>query len=144
MSVPQGLQILWQPGVEFRHLSIDRFNSLVAGHRDAVVAVQNEVRVADLVQAHGRKRLAPVEGSIYALPPRSQAGLIGQKDPVELRTPADAPNYLLYPHHPSSEANAIARAECPPDLLEAGQPLGGRVVPQISLHPPEECLPVGA
>src|SRR5215217_2184199 len=87
-------------GMKLRHLGIDPFHALVAGHRDAVVAVCDEVRVADLVQAHGWQLLAPVEGLIYSLPPLPHTRLRGQEDLVELRASTDAAHYLLHPHDP--------------------------------------------
>src|SRR5919112_1653916 len=70
-------------GMELRHLSIDPFYAWVAGHRDAVVAVCDEVRVADVVQAHGWQLLAPVEGPIYSLPALPHTRLRGQEELVD-------------------------------------------------------------
>src|SRR5215213_11579660 len=98
-------------GMELRHLGIDPFHAVGAGHRDAVVAVCDEVRVADLVQAHGWQLLAPVEGPIYSLPPLPHTRLRGQEDLVELRASTDAARYLLHPHHPPSDANPAHHAE---------------------------------
>src|SRR5215207_5119798 len=124
-------------GMELRHLGIDPFHAVVAGHRKAVVAVCDEVRVADLVQAHGWQLLAPVEGSIYSLPPLPHTRLRGQEDPGELRVSTDAAHYLLHLHHPPSDANPAHRTKFLPEVLEAGQPLGGGAVSQTGHQPPE-------
>src|SRR5215210_43276 len=131
-------------GMKLRHLGIDPFHVVIASHRDAVVAVCDEVRVADLVQAHGWQLLAPVEGPIYPLPPLPHARLRGQEDRVELRASTDAARYLLHPHHPPSDANPAHRTEFLPEVLEAGQPVGGEAVPQTGHQPPEARPPAGA
>jgi hypothetical protein len=58
----------WQQGAELRHFGIDELDPLEAVHRDAVVAVQNEVGASDLVQAHRRQLLAADERPVYVLP----------------------------------------------------------------------------
>src|SRR5919107_3861768 len=131
-------------GMELRHLGIDPFHAVVAGHRDAVVAVCHEVRVADLVQAHGWQLLAPVEGPIYSLPPLPHTRLRGQEVLVELRASTDAAHYLLHPHHPPSDTNPAHHAELFPEVLEAGQLIGGGAVSQTGHQPPEERPPAGA
>src|SRR5215218_978911 len=90
-------------GMELRHLSIDPFHALVAGHCTAVVAFW-----------------------------------------VELRASTDAARYLLHPHHPPPDANPAHHAELFPEVLEAGQPIGGGAVSQTGPEPPEERPPAGA
>src|SRR5919107_3416239 len=109
-----------------------------------MIAVCDEVRVADLVQAHGWKLLASVEGPIYSLPPLPHARLRGQEDLVELRASTDAAHYLLHPHHSPSDANPAHHAELFPEVLEAGQPIDGGTVSQTGPQPPEERPPAGA
>jgi hypothetical protein len=49
---------------EIGHLGVDPLDPVVADHADAVVAVEDEVGVADLVQAHRRQLFAAVSGRI--------------------------------------------------------------------------------
>src|SRR5918995_5423846 len=130
--------------MELRHLGIDPFHTVVASYRDAVVAICDEVRVANLVEAHGWKLLATVEGPIYPLPSHPHARLRGQEDRVELRASTDAARYLLHPHHPPSDANSAHCAEFLPEVLETGQPVGGGAVSKTGHQPPEERPPAGA
>jgi hypothetical protein len=44
---------LRQQGTERRHFGVDPLDAVVAGYRDAGVAIENEVGTADLVEADG-------------------------------------------------------------------------------------------
>jgi hypothetical protein len=114
-------------GTKLRHFGIDHLRSLVVGYRYTVVAVQDEVRISDLVEAHRREFLASVEGSVYALPPRPRARLRGHEGPIELPTSADAAHYLFHPYHLPSERKAIERAQRFADFLKTEQPIRGKV-----------------
>lgn len=67
------LPVLWQGGAELRHVGVYPLYTVVAVHRDAVVAIQNELVFVNLVQAHRRELLAPVEGPVHVLPLRPRA-----------------------------------------------------------------------
>src|SRR3712207_2343225 len=99
-------------GVELRHISVDPLNTVVAGYRDTVVAVQDEVEAPYLVEAHRRQLLAPVEDPIYALPPLFHARSGGHEVSIELRTPTDAAHYLSYGRCPDAPMDS---AQCPRD-----------------------------
>ena len=83
------------PSPDLYDLGVDRRDPVVAGHRDAVVSVPNEVGAADLVEAHGGQLLPPLVRAVYAAPPLAHALLEGQKGRVEVPVPADAPRYFL-------------------------------------------------
>jgi hypothetical protein len=117
---------------------------VVACHTDTVVAVQDEVRISDLVEAHRRQLVASVEGSVYALPPRLRARPRGHEAPIELPTSADAARYFVHLYHSPSETNVIERAERFADFLEAKQPIGGKAASQTCPHSPKERPSTGA
>src|SRR3712207_9361088 len=95
LSVPS-LPPLTAAGAKLRHFGVYPLNTVVAGYRDTVVAVQDEVEAPHLVEAHRRQLLAPVEDPIYALPPLFHARSGGHEVSIELRTPTDAAPYLCY------------------------------------------------
>ena len=76
-------------------LGVDRRDPVEAGHADAVVAVAYEVRVSDLVEAHGGQLVSPVVRAVYPSPPSDHALLEGQEGMVEVPVPSDAAGYLL-------------------------------------------------
>src|ERR687897_577311 len=138
LSVPR---VAPHPGdTKLRHFGVDPLDAVVADYRDPVVAVQDEVEAADLVEAHGRQLLTPVEGQVYALPPFFHARLSRQEVSVKLRTPADAASYLYYRHRPHASMDS---PHCPGDLsdiIEAQQPIRSVASSQTSTDSPEQCL----
>src|ERR671911_1817600 len=142
LSVPR---VAPHPGdTKLRHFGVDPLDAVVADYRDPVVAVQDEVEAADLIEAHGRQLLAPVEGPVYSLPPHSHASPGGHKVSVEVRTPADAASYLSHRHRPRASINP---PHCPRNLshvIEAEQPIGSGISSQASTDSPERCPSAGA
>ena len=54
---------------------------VVFDHGDTVVAILNEVRLVDLVEAHCRRLLSPVVRAIYAAAPLGPNHLVPRADP---------------------------------------------------------------
>src|ERR687893_2273228 len=103
---------------KLRDLGVDHLHALVAGYRDAVVAVLDEVPVPDLVQAHRRQLLAANERPVYPLPPLSQTRLPGHEVAVEVPVPAHAPHYPGDLDVPAPPAQPADRPRLPPDGVE--------------------------
>src|SRR5918999_433362 len=87
---------------DLHDLGVDRCDPMILGHGYAVVAVPDEVLLADLVETHRRQLHSPVIGAVYTAPPLTHAHLAGQERPVEVPASSDAPRYLLdlYGFHP--------------------------------------------
>src|SRR5215218_7992992 len=77
-------------GPELRDIGLQGPQTVVAGDGYAVVAVQDEVRVSQLVQAHRRKVHTPVERQIHALPPIAGTRAKRREAPVEVPTASHA------------------------------------------------------
>lgn len=104
--------------VAVRHLGVYPPNALVAGHAHAVVAVQNEVGVAQPVKRDRRQLFASMVGSVNSLPLRPQACPYWQESGIEVRKAAHAADYLLDRHYPLPEADLVVCAERLPGLPE--------------------------
>src|SRR3712207_6679952 len=106
-----------QRGTELGHLGVYPLDAVQACDGDAVVAIKDEVGVADLVEAHRREFHYPVEGSTYALPSQLRARPCGQERPVELRAPSDASHHVRRTHNSQASIDPTPRAEPPSGVI---------------------------
>src|SRR5215217_9581368 len=58
---------------KLNNLGVDRCDTMVSGHADAVVAIPDEVRLAYLVEAHSGQLNPLVVGAVHATPPLAHA-----------------------------------------------------------------------
>src|SRR5215218_937492 len=109
-------------GPELRDVGVDPPDVVEAGDGDAVVAVLDKVRVAELVQPHRRKVPALVEREIHALPPLAGARPERHEGAVEVLAASHAPHDLPridgspspgYPvERPEGFARLVERRQC--------------------------------
>jgi hypothetical protein len=132
------------PSPDLYDLGVDRRDPVVAGHRDAVVSVPNEVVAADLVEAHGGQLLPPLVRAVYAAPPLAHALLAGQKGRVEVPVPADAPRYLLDLDRTYAAVGLPAPCQDALRLVERDRTAAIGVLPQPVSQAPQGRLQQGA
>jgi hypothetical protein len=111
--------------MELNHCSFYRWHIVVAGHRDSMVAVHDEVGIPELVELDRGKVFCTVEGSVYALPPLSNARPRGQEGSVELIIPPYAADDLVYFYDPRPSVEAIVSRMLSSDVVEGEQPIRG-------------------
>lgn len=109
-------------GAKLRHVCVYPLAAVVAGYRDPVMAIQDEIAARDLVEVYWRQLLVLARGPIYALPPLSSARLGGHEASVELGTSADAADYPTNRHRPHAPANSPYRSGGFPGLVKADDP----------------------
>jgi hypothetical protein len=129
-------RVYGHPGSKLDDLRVDHLDALLAGHRDAVVTVVDEVGVPDLEQAHRRQLLGPVHDLVYPPPAGAEIRFGRQEGPVEVPVAPDAADDLVdrYLAHPKIYLRYDP--ERPPYLLEGEQLVGTRVPSQVSAYPP--------
>ena len=76
-------------------ISIHKFLAALARHRDAVVAIFDEIHLAKLIQLHRRQVDLLVMGLVNAHPTPLGARLQRQKGPVKITVAANAANDLV-------------------------------------------------
>src|ERR687893_435233 len=106
---------------KLRDLGVDHLHALVAGYRDAVVAVLDEVLIPDLVQGDRRQLLATNERPVHPLPLAPQALLLGHEVAVELPIPAHAPHYTGDLDLPPAQAQPTVGPRLSPYVVEREQ-----------------------
>ena len=94
---------------------------MVAGYGDTVVPVQDEIDVAQPVQAHRREVLSPMERLVYALPSHPRARAKGHEGTIEFTTTSHAPDDLLQIDDPYSPAQPVERPEGSLRFIERGR-----------------------
>ncbi len=129
------------PAPQLDDLGVYHLHALLAGHRDAVVAVPDEVGVPDLVQRNRRQLLGADHRPVYLLPASPEAFSAGQERPVEVLVAPDAPHDLLDRHDAHREVRPFQRPQRAPDLVEGEQPVGGGVLAQVSPETPQKGAP---
>jgi hypothetical protein len=82
------------PAAELYDLGVDHLDALLAGYRDPVVAVLDEVGVPDLVQADRWQLFFPVHDLVDASPAGGEVGFGRQEGPVEVSVASDATDDL--------------------------------------------------
>src|SRR5829696_1858852 len=86
-----------------------------------MVAVHHEVGISDLVELDRRHVLAPLECSVYSLPPLPHARPRGQEGSVELIPPPHAADDLLHPYDPHPSVEAIVSRKLSSYVVEGEQ-----------------------
>src|SRR5687767_566951 len=93
--------------MELGYCGFHRWHVMVAGHGDSMMAVHHEVGLANLVELHRGQVLAPLERSVYALPPRCHARPCGQEGSVEVPPAPHAADDLVHLYDPRPSLEAI-------------------------------------
>src|SRR3712207_3133141 len=109
-----------------------------------MVAVQDEVGLAHLVELDRRQVLAPMKRPVNALPPLSHARPSGQEGWVEVAPPPHAANDLLHLHNPSPQVGPVVGPERSSDVVEGEQPGRGRLSAQTGQHSSQKSPAPGA
>src|SRR5215213_9405685 len=86
-----------------------------------MVAVRHEVGIPDLVEFDRRQVLAPLERSVYALPPLPHARPHGQEGSVELIPPPHAAHDLVHLYDPRPSLEAIVSRKLSSYVVEGEQ-----------------------
>ena len=132
------------PAAELYDFGVDHLDAPLAGHRDPVVAVLDEVDVPDLVQADGGQLFAPVHDLVYAPPAGPEVGLGRQERPVEVPVTPDATDDLGDGHLAHPQVDLRDGPQGPLDLVEGEQLVGARVPAQVRADPSQESPSAGA
>ncbi len=87
----------------FDHLGVDECHAMLASYRYPVVAILDEINVADLVELNRREHDVLVVGAVDALPTVGGVLALGQKSAVEIAKSIDAADDLVDRHllHPA-------------------------------------------
>src|SRR5215217_2383705 len=80
--------------VPLEDLGVDELDAALAGDRDAMVAVFDEVDVPDFVELNRRQPYVLMIGAIDVLPAAGGVALAGEEGAVEVAEAIDAPDYL--------------------------------------------------
>src|SRR5918994_306258 len=115
------------PAAELYHLGVEIIDALLAGYRDAVVAVLYEVGVPDLVQADGGQLFGPVHDLIDPPPARAEVGFGRQEGPVEISVASNATDDLGDWHLAQPQVDLRDGPKSPLDLVEGEQLVGARI-----------------
>ena len=108
--------------MELGYRGFYRWHLVVAGHRDSMVAINHEVAIPYLVELHRRQVLAPLERSVYALPPLPHAGPRRQEGSVEVLPPAHAADDLVHLYDSRPSGTAIVSRKLNSNVVEGEQP----------------------
>src|ERR671911_2482939 len=132
-------RIYRHPAAQLYDLGVDHLDALLAGYRDPVVAVLDEVGVPDLVQADGGQLFfGPVHDLVYPPPAGAEVGLRRQEGPVEVPVASDATDDLGDWHLAQSQVDLRDGPKSPPDLVEGEQLVRARVSAQVRADPPQK------
>src|SRR5258706_3413744 len=101
----------------FAHFSFDEFLSLLAGHRDAVVAIDDKIHLTDLVENNRGQVDIFIKGLVYTLPTVGELIFFREKSAVKFVIAVQAPSDLIHSNGFNTSIDRAANSQFLFDLI---------------------------